>query len=179
MAAVAAGVLIALAAGAAESYVGLKKLAVPFYAPGEPEAEAVLRIDRVFREYERRGFFRIGLLPVIVGEGVTLEFRDRAAAARSMDRVRQGLESSLGGGRIELRQLVVTCRGAEPRSLKAGRVRVEKPGRWRMSDGVAVETGRASLRASNALMQASGPQAGRLVLSDPGRVEADLFGPAQ
>lgn len=92
-----AGLMVAAPLGgrgaSPKPYVSVNNLVVPFYAAGQSEAVAVLRVEHVFRDHERRGFFRIGLLPLLVGEGVRLEFRDAGVAARELDRVRQGVES--------------------------------------------------------------------------------------
>jgi hypothetical protein len=51
----------------------LQGLALPVYLDLSSPA-TVVRADSVSREHQRRGFFRIGALPLLVCEGVTVEF---------------------------------------------------------------------------------------------------------
>lgn len=176
-----AGLMVAAPLGgrgaSPKPYVSVNNLVVPFYAAGQSEAVAVLRVEHVFRDHERRGFFRIGLLPLLVGEGVRLEFRDAGVAARELDRVRQGVESSLGGDRIEMRRVRMSCGGTPARVLSATRLRTEKDGRWRLLEGVSVQIGETRRSVSNAVLQVSGPRAGRLTLETAeGSAELNLLG---
>ena len=45
-------------------YTSAKRVIIPVFLDQEPKAVAVVRIGRLFTDYERKGFFRIGLLRV-------------------------------------------------------------------------------------------------------------------
>ena len=49
------------------------QLVIPFYTPNEDQPAVVLRAQQVSKEYQRHGFFRIGLLPIFVLDQVTLD----------------------------------------------------------------------------------------------------------
>jgi hypothetical protein len=61
-----------------------KGMVMPVYVRGHSQAAAVLRIERISAEYQRKGFFRIGLLPQIVAEGVSIELRQSGALTNAL-----------------------------------------------------------------------------------------------
>ena len=50
---------------------------------------AVIRIDALYKDYQRKGFFRVGLLPVAIAEGVTVEVVHEPALARTFSAVHE------------------------------------------------------------------------------------------
>jgi hypothetical protein len=73
----------------------------------ETRAAIVLRAEQVSRDYQRRGFSRIGLLPVVVLSGVTIEFRDLAHARDVLSRVTSRLPVGSAGEAVELRDVTI------------------------------------------------------------------------
>jgi len=76
--------LIFLACGAScngqswflDSQLQVKKAVVPIYLNFEREAAGIIRADNIHGGYQTKGFFRIGALPSLVIEGLTIELRD-------------------------------------------------------------------------------------------------------
>jgi len=174
--AVAAGAAVALAAAAASQPAlspppaarspspGLKGITAPLYVAGEPKAVAVLRVEKVFTDYQRKGFFRIGLLPLCVAEGVRLEVRQPERAAAALASVRGQLRPARGNVPIELRRLVLSVAGESAVELKAGRARLGETGCWLLDGGVTCTQGATVAEAARATLQVTGESAGQLVL---------------
>ena len=53
------------------------EVVVPIFAESGERAAAVLKVQRVTRDLQKRGLFRIGSLPCVRFEGVVLEVRDQ------------------------------------------------------------------------------------------------------
>ena len=71
-----AGVVCFASPSTANLHSIAKELRVPIYLKANPKPAALLRIREVHREFQRRGFFRIGLLPLWVADGVEVEVTD-------------------------------------------------------------------------------------------------------
>jgi hypothetical protein len=67
------------------------------YTTDFTHASAVLRVDSISSEFQRRGFFRIGILPVLVVDGVVLEFRQLDDIGKILGRVPQYLRQGQVG----------------------------------------------------------------------------------
>jgi len=63
---------------------------MPVYLKSESLPVAVFRANRIYHDHQRKGFFRIGGLPLLVLEGLSLELRDTNRRNRS----RLSLEAS-------------------------------------------------------------------------------------
>lgn len=48
-------------------------VAVPLWVMPERSLSMIVRVDRVYTDYERKGFFRLGILPIGVMEGIIFE----------------------------------------------------------------------------------------------------------
>ena len=69
---------------------------IPFYATGQPAAIAVLRIERLFKDQRRMGFFKVKLLPILACEEVHLEILRPDSAASLLEQLEPGLERLSG-----------------------------------------------------------------------------------
>jgi len=143
---------------------GLKGVTAPLYVAGEPKAVAVLRVEKVFTDYQRKGFFRIGLLPLCVAEGVRLEVQRPEKAAAALANVRGHLRLAKGNVPAELRRLVVEVAGEPTVQLKAGRVRFAEAGDWLLDGGVSCAQGTTVAEGARATLQVTGESPGQLVL---------------
>ncbi|MGA2542711.1 MAG: hypothetical protein ABSG78_14275 [Verrucomicrobiota bacterium] len=153
---------------------GAQHLVIPRYSEPDKTLYAVIRVDKVYTEYEKRGFFRIGALPVAVLEGVTYEVKDPGPAAKNLARLR----SWLGGDaarHVELRGVKLV---ASPTSrLEGGRLLFLDNNRWELADGVRLISGTNEFRAGSAMLQVGGAQAGEVVLrTTPPTTNTFLFG---
>jgi hypothetical protein len=141
--------------------LGMRHAAIPIYSDPDQKLSMVVRVDQTYTEYEKRGFFRIGALPVAVLEGVTFEIKDPAPAAKSLARLR-GLLGAEAGNHVELRQVkFVVSPGS---SLEGGRVLFLGDDRWELVNGVRLVSGTNEMRAEKATLQVAGEQAGQVIL---------------
>ena len=124
----------------------VRGVTVPFYQAGEPRPYAALRVQRISKDYERRGFFRIGLLPVLVAEDVTLRFLDAERSADTFARVGRLTEGA--ADTVEWRKVELTFEKDTLPRLQAARMRPARDGGWRVWDAI-VRTGTNELRFSN------------------------------
>jgi hypothetical protein len=153
---------------------GAQHLVIPRYSEPDKTLYALISVDKVYTEYEKRGFFRIGALPVAVLEGITYEVRDPAPAAKNLARLRSWLGGE-AGKHVELRRVKFV---ASPTSrLEGGRLLFLDDNRWELADGVRLISGTNEFRAGSATLQVAGAQAGEVVLrTTPPTTNIFLFG---
>src|ERR1035437_1821123 len=60
---------------------------------------------RLFTDYERHGFFRIGLLPIPVAEDIQIEIRSADCLTNALSGLHFGNEPSLAERRFEFRKI--------------------------------------------------------------------------
>jgi hypothetical protein len=164
--------------GAQTSPSRLKGITAPLYVTGEPKAVAVLRVEKLFTDYQRKGFFRIGVLPLCVAEGVRLEVQQPEKAAAALASVRGHLRLAKGNVPAELRRLVLAVAGEPTVQLKAGRVRFGEAGCWLLDGGVACTEDTTVVEGARGTLQVTGESAGQLVLDTAaGQRTVRLFSP--
>ena len=153
---------------------GAQHLVLPRYSEPDKTLYAVISVDKVFTEYEKRGFFRIGALPVAVLEGVTYEVKDPGPAAKNLARLRSWLGGDTGN-HVELRGFKLV---ASPTSrLEGARLLFLDNDRWELAGGVRWISGANEVRAESATLQVAGAQAGKLILqTTPPTTNTFLFG---
>ena len=154
-------------AAPASPWSSAKGVVFPFYAPGSSEPVVTFKAERIFHDHERRGFFRIGLLPLTVGDGVTVELFQPAAASQHLARLKEWVNPGAAGV-VELRRVQFKLPGEPIRELSAGRIRLGKDGAWQLLDGVVWRSGAKVWQAEEAKLHITGPQAGQLVLNAVG-----------
>ena len=123
----------------------VRGVTIPFYQAGEPRPYAALRVQRISKDYERRGFFRIGLLPVLVADKVTLRFLDAERSADTFARVGWLTESAVDT--VEWRRVELTFEKETNPRLQAARMRPARDGGWRVWEAI-VRTGTNEWRFS-------------------------------
>jgi hypothetical protein len=141
--------------------VSLQGAVIPLYNAGSSKPSAVVRVDRAYVDYQRKGFFHIGLFPIGVLDGVTFEAAKGATPTGSMSTVRRWLESK-SGQRIELRR--VTFLFSKTNRLEAELARNAGGDRWELSKGVRLTSGGRTVQAATASFELAGPYCGRVIL---------------
>jgi hypothetical protein len=131
----------------------------PIYSQSDRQLCTVVNVDRVYLDYQRKGFFHIGLLPVGTLQGVTFEVRQSDTAAGTLAQ----LQHWLGGGssRMELRQVKFVF---QTNSLEAGRIQIRSHDQWNLLDGVRSFSGGNEAHADRAILQVSGERSGQVIL---------------
>lgn len=153
-----------------------KGLVVPYYHGQPPRLGVMFHVDRVFTDYQRKGFLRIGLLPFLVAEGVTVDVRDPAVMEESLGSLRKWAETGDRKKLGELRGVRFTFPASLNRSLEAGKVRLADHGDWALENGVKLQLGEATVSTGSASLRVAGPDAGLLRWEQDGAAQAfNLF----
>lgn len=139
-----------------------KEVSIPLYSPGQPEPTAVIRIKRIYKDHQRRGFFRIGVLPLWVAEEVHVQLLSYQNSDQLLNQLTRALTSQHSGlsQSLEIRSLQLRLPdSAEPR-LEAGRVRIAEDGSWRLLDSVTWRTDSQTIHCNQASLSASQDSSG-------------------
>ena len=128
---------------------------IPLYVGSEPQPALVVRADRIFRDFQEKGFFRMGILPVAVMDGVTLEIRDVHSLSNSLFQLRQWLGPQ-AASHLELRHATVEIAAGVTNRLQAGRVRILPGGRLQLDDSVRFHAGTTRIRAGQPVARVNG-----------------------
>ena len=179
-----AGLLVpALALPAAK----FKGVTVPIYTDGQPQAVAVLKVKRIFRENRKLGFFRVKLMPTMVGEEVRLEFRQATVDAAVLAQVYALVLRLAEGSGFELRSVSFSFAGESAPRLEARQVHSQSAAARRNSthhhpalvlEDATLRLGGREWHWPRALLHMAGPEAARLeVESRRAGATFDLFQP--
>ena len=157
--------------GEAEGFFGFgdprlkeaKKLTLAVYGEAELQPVAILQAERVFNDYQRRGFFRIGVLPMLVFEGLKLEIPDPDRLSSALTNVSKKLIFKANTKKaVEGRDFLLSCGLAKAGWLRARRVRLENSQGWELQEGTFSDGDSAPVAFSRATLVATGPQAGEV-----------------
>ncbi len=148
---------------------------IGLYSGTEAEPAAVVRLDRVYTDYERKGFFRIGILPIGVMEGVTFELQHPESVTNGLAQVDKWL-GARAARRLELRRVSFLVSAPTTNRLDTGRVRPAADGKLALLDGVNFLSGTNQVRAARGVLQVAGEEVGQLVLETTPPWTNNLFG---
>lgn len=154
--------------------IKIRDAMIPFYSGTERDPTMVVRVDRICTEYQRKGFFRIGVLPVGVLDGVTVEVRHLEQATNSLAQLQHWL-SGPAANRLELRHVRVLILAGSTNRLESGHARVASGGKWELLDGVRFNSGTNQVQSSHASLQVAGEHTGQLILATTPSMTTNLF----
>src|ERR1051325_4970108 len=115
----------------------------------------VVRVADVYRDFATKGFFRIGVLPVGVLQGVTFEIGQSSQLTNALARIHKWLGKN-NARRIELRHVRFVIGSGSPGRLEAGRGRVAADGVWELFDGVKYASETSHFETSRAVLHLTG-----------------------
>jgi hypothetical protein len=153
----------------------LKGTVISMYPSTGAGPATVLRFKQAYRDYESRGFFRIGILPIAVVEGVTFELQSCESVTNSLEQLQQWLRSK-AAGRLELRRVTFLVSGPLTNRLESGRADLVADGRLALLNGVNFMSGTNQVQATHGTLQFTGAQAGLFVLETSPPWTNSLFG---
>ena len=142
---------------------GIKGAVIATYLGTEQEPSSTIHVRNVRTEYQRKGFFRIGLLPMAVLEGVTIQVHDPQSLSNSLTHCRQRFDSR-NACFLELRDVQLIAVGPSTNRLACGRARPARNGKWELLDGVVFDAESKRTQAPQAILDVTGPSSGRLLL---------------
>lgn len=103
---------------------------LPVFAGAAPRAVGVVHIQRAEVEHLRKGFLTIGLFPILVARGVTVELAEPAAARAALGQLGAYLESRRGTRALELRDFRLKWEGE---AVTAAVARFRGRGVWELT----------------------------------------------
>lgn len=144
------------------SHLRVERAAIPIYEKGGKPL-AIVRADRIYGDYQRRGFFRIGVLPMLVLEGLSLELCDPTQVLAVLSRAGAHFESRSKARRaIEGRNFILSIAGQTNEVIRAQIVRLENGTDWLFQEGIVDQPGAAPISFRRATLRIAGPKAGEL-----------------
>jgi hypothetical protein len=117
---------------------------------------------RMFVDYERRGFFRIGLLPMLVAENVQIQIQSADYLTNALLALHSWNQYSAGLRRLELRNLEIKLFGKKQPRLCAASAQIEKDGVLELSTASMFSTTGQQTSIPKATLQVAGSSAGWL-----------------
>ena len=138
---------------------------------------AALKIGRIFTDHRRLGFFHIKLLPVLVAEGVHLEFAQASPQTNWLDGFRFDPAPSVSRSAVEWRDFSVSMAQEKSPRLQADRVHpaVNASSIVCQLEGVTVQAGLERLKVPKAELRTEG-QSGQVVWTRSHQtIQWDLF----
>ncbi len=141
-----------------------KGLTAPIFVPPDPHPAAVLTIGSISREYARHGYFRIGALPELVIDSVTLEIRNPSVIGRILDALNERSLPHLPDKWVRIRNVCLKAGYGSRSIIVAAEIRKLGRLRWRFVDGVVSNDGTNFHTFDEASLSVSGPGFGQLVV---------------
>lgn len=107
----------------------------PIYTRPSPEPESILSVSNIHLDFQRKGFFKIGMMPVLVLDGVVLSLRNTNILSSNMTQFSHWIQQDKAK-RFELRNFVLRNETSKTNLLEAGVVRFLPDGGWQLANGI-------------------------------------------
>ena len=154
--------------------IEMEKVVVPFRAEAKAAPALTMHVDRVYTDYQRKGFFRIGVLPIAVFEGVRFDISGLAQATNGLAHAQRWL-GTIPAKRLELRNVEFVIPAGRTNCLQCADARILADGKWQLSGGVTLCFGAGEIRASQAVLQVTGAKAGQVTIGMDPILVTNLF----
>lgn len=106
----------------------MKNAVIPVYVGEPPQLGAKFHIGRVFTDYQRKGFLRIGVLPILVAEDVTVEIHRPEALADLLSSFQRWPGNGRGRKVVEWRNVRFIPTGCAAGRLETACMRLGRQG---------------------------------------------------
>src|SRR5688572_18044946 len=134
----------------------------PFYAPGGSEPAVLIHVERVHKDYQRRGFFRIGALPMVAADTVTVRIAQPDHALTALAKLDARLRQIGQVKAVEWRRVDFIFGSESTPRLRATRMQVSRGQTWEFLDGVRLNTLTNEIRFARAILHVAGARAGQI-----------------
>ncbi len=133
-----------------------------FYDSSNSAPAIIFRANKLYTDYEHIGFFRIGVLPIVVIEDLTIELN----RPESITGIITNLHSWIGKeatSRIEIRKIKILVLNDTTNYLQSGRAKFISNHSCELLDGVSVSAGNIQILAPSAKLQLSDKGQGMII----------------
>lgn len=155
-------------ADAGPTGISAAALTVSEYSSKDLSLIMQVRAARVFVDYEHWGFFRIGLLPMLMAEDVQVKIQSPEYLANALADLESWHQPAIGCRHLELRSLEIIVGGEKQPRLRAAVARIGSDGALELSGAVVRDVAGRQLSLPRATLQIPGPTAGRLCWNSGG-----------
>jgi hypothetical protein len=141
---------------------GATNVVVNIYPESGLEPLATVRANQIHRDFQRRGFFRIGLLPIPVAENVEIQIQSADCLTNAMLGLQSWDRPSVGVRCLELRNLEIRLSDEKQPRLSAANARVGQAGTLELTKVSLFNATGQPTSISKATLQVDGPSVGWL-----------------
>lgn len=152
----------------------VRDVVTPLYTGAEQTPSMIVRVDSIFTDYERKGFFRIGVLPLGVMEGVAFEVCHPALVTNSLVQLHDWIDSQ-AAKHFEFRKVSFLTLTGSTNRLESGRARIVSADKWELLDGVCFRSGTNQFEAPRATLQVAGEKTGQIIMATTPPLTNNLF----
>lgn len=135
-----------------------------FYDFSNSAPAIVFRANIIYTDYEHIGFFRIGVLPIVVIEDLTIELQ----RPESITEIITNMHSWIGeqaANHLEIRKIRILVSNETTNYLQSGRAKFLSDYSCEFLDGVTVSAGNIQISAPSAKLQISNKNAGLILFN--------------
>lgn len=155
--------LLESGAGAADlPWTAVNEVTFSEYSPKGISLIAQVHAAHIFTDYERRGFFRIGLLPIAVVENVQIQIQSAECLTNALFALHDWNQPAPGVRRLELRNVEIKLIGEKQPRLSAAGARVGQDGVLELSTVSVFNATGPQTSIPKAALQVAGSSAGWL-----------------
>ena len=148
-----------------------KGMVIPVFVGSESKPTALVHVKELINDYRRVGFFRIGAMPLVVLDGLTIELKQIRNLSASFKEVHKGVLINKHPDLLEARDVRIIITAEETPRLQAKTMRFVDAGRWRFFDGILYAGSDHPVQFSQGTLQLHGPSAGRFTYRTGGKAE--------
>lgn len=138
-------------------------LTAPIFLAPDPHPAAVLAIGSISKEYARRGYFRIGVLPELIIDSVTLHIRNPSEIARVLHAVKVRTKPLIPEKEVRIQNVCLKADYEGRRIIVAAQMKDLGKLRWHFLDGVVSGDGIHFLAFEKAWLSVSGFDVGQVI----------------
>ena len=153
-----------------------KGMVIPLFVGSESKPTALVRVKELRNDYRRVGFFRIGAMPLVVLDGLTIELRHTKNLSASLKEIHKGVLINKHPNLLEARDVRIIIAAESAPRIQAKTMRFVDAGQWRFFNGILFAGSDHPVHFSQGTLQLEGQSPGRFTCRSEGRAEElDLF----
>jgi hypothetical protein len=130
-----------------------------------------IHITHTYVDHQRFGFFKLGIAPVPVAEGVTIQIRSACSLTNVLEAMASWNISTAKLKHLEFRNLEISLLSEQQPRLRADKARLVQPDVLELSHVSVSNSSQTAVAIRKATLQVSGPDCGRLSWDDSGTRE--------